>query len=106
MINYGSDIRFEGTGKSKGKGQNYKWIASASTQYPDTIIINKHKIWIDKPLNYIIKKTTALIPHETIHNILWANGLDPNSNYDIVRNKILHRRRLSDKIHGIYYRCT
>src|SRR3972149_8589026 len=106
MVNFGSDIKFAGTGGGKKKGKKYKWIASASTQYPNIIIINKHSMWLDKPLNYIIKKITDLMPHETIHNILWDNGLDPYGGYDIVRNKILHKRKLSDKMHRIYYKCT
>jgi len=105
MTNFGSNVIFAGTGGGKGKGK-YQWVASATIKYPDTIIINKHRMWKDEPLNFIIKKVTDLMPHETIHNILWANGLDYTGGYDIVRNKILHKRRLSDKMHDIYYRCT
>jgi len=106
MTNFGSNVIFAGTGGGKKKGKKYKWVASASTKYPNTIIINKHSMWTKKPLNHIIRKVTGLMPHETIHNILWANGLDPYGGYDVVRTKILHNKKISLKMHDIYYRCT
>lgn len=91
-MNYGSDIKF-----AEAKND---WIATANIQYNDTIFINKHKLW-KKGDSYAFKKMIAIIPHETIHSILWCEGLDDKLTYDIIRNKIL--RRGSKKMHDFYY---
>jgi len=92
-MNYGSNIKF-------AEARN-DWIATANIQYNDTIFINKHKLW-KKGDSYAFKKIIAVIPHETIHSILWCEGLDNKLTYDIIRNKIL--RKASDRMHCFYYR--
>ncbi len=92
-MNYGSNIKF-------AEAKN-NWIATANIQYNDTIFINKHKLW-KKGDNWSFKKIIDVIPHETIHNMLWCEGLDDKLTYDIIRNKIL--RRASDRMHKFYYR--
>lgn len=94
MVNYGSNIKF-----AEAKND---WIATANIQYNDTIFINKHNLW-KKGDSYSFKKIIAVIPHETIHSILWCEGLDNNLTYDVIRNKILNRA--TDRIHDFYYRC-
>ncbi len=104
-MNYGSNIKFDEATKGKIPGKKYRWIASASSLHPDTIFINEHEFWTKQPLHIIIKKIVDCIPHETIHNILWCEGLDDKRTYDIVRNKLLNKRSMSTRIHMIYYRC-
>lgn len=94
MVNYGSNIKF-------AEAKN-NWIATANMQYNDTIFINKHKQW-KKGDGSAFKKIIDVIPHETIHNILWCEGLDNDLTYDVIRNKILNKS--SDRIHDFYYRC-
>jgi len=93
LTNYGSNIKF-------AEAKN-NWIATANIQYNDTIFINKHRLW-KKGDNYAFKKIIDVIPHETIHNILWCEGLDYDLTYDVIRNKIL--RRASDRMHVFYYK--
>ncbi len=92
-MNYGSNIKF-------AEAKN-NWIATANIQYNDTIFINKHRLW-KKGDNWSFKKIIEVIPHETIHNILWCEGLDYDLTYDVIRNKIL--RRASDRMHSFYYK--
>ncbi len=92
-MNYGSNIKF-----AEAKND---WIATANIQYNDTIFINKHKLW-KKGDGYAFKKIIAVIPHETIHSVLWCEGLDYDLTYDVIRNKIL--RRASDRMHSFYYK--
>ncbi len=107
MVNYGSNIKFKGEHKGHKKGAKYKWIASAHLEHPDTIFIHKDDdFWLKKPLSYIIKRTAMVIPHETIHQILWEYGVDPFFGYDIVRGKLLHKRKQAKRIKNIYYRMT
>ncbi len=104
-MNYGSNIKFDEATTGRIPGKKYRWIASASSLHPDTIFINKHEFWTRQPIRTVINKITDLIPHETIHNILWCEGLDDNRKYDIVRNRIIHKRNMSKRIKDIYYRC-
>jgi len=92
MVNYGSNIKF-------AEARN-NWIATANMQYNDTIFINKHELW-KKGDNHAFKRIISVIPHETIHNILWCEGLDNKLTYDIIRNKILNKG--SKKMHDFYY---
>jgi len=91
-MNYGSNIKF-------AEARN-DWIATASIEYNDTIFINRHKLW-KKGDSYAYKKMIAIIPHETIHNILWCEGLDDKLTYDVIRNKIL--RKYAKTLHDFYY---
>jgi len=52
-----------------------------------------------------LKKTIEVFPHETIHQILWDEGLDSEGSYDRIRNKILRKRSLSKRMRNYYYRC-
>lgn len=94
MTNYGSNIIF-------GEERN-DWIASANLEKNDTIIINKHKLW-KKGNKYAFNKMIEVIPHETIHNILWCKGLDDNCRYDHMRNSIIHSTKLSSRMRKFYY---
>ena len=106
-MNYGSKIEFKGETKGKGKGKSYKWIASAHLEHPETIFLHKHDaFWLGEPLNFIIKRTTMMIPHECIHQILWDLGEDPKSGYDIVRGHLIHKKKHSKYLKDIYYRMT
>ncbi len=93
-MNYGSNIIF-------GEEKN-DWIASANIEKSDTIIINKNKLW-EKGNAYAFKKIIEVIPHETIHNILWCEGLDHELTYDIIRNKVL---RTGSKLMRKFYYCN
>lgn len=81
------------------------WIASARITENDTIFIRDHKIWHEESLNYITKKIVSVIPHETIHNILYCEGLDYGNKYDAIRDKILLNKKLSRKMREHYYSC-
>ncbi len=94
MTNYGSNIIF-------AEAKN-NWIASANLEHGDTIIINKHKLW-KKGNKYAFYKMISVIPHETIHSILWDEGLDPSCKYDGFRNSIIGNKKLSDTMREYYY---
>jgi len=94
-MNYGSNIKF--------KEAKNDWIATANIQYNDTIFLNTHRYWKRRE-EFVIRKLIEIIPHETIHSILWCEGLDYKNTYDILRNKILNDKKLSYYIKGIYYR--
>lgn len=94
MTNYGSNIKF-------AEAKN-NWIATANIQYNDTVFLNTHKYWRRREES-VIKKLIEVIPHETIHSLLWCEGLDWENTYDIVRNKILNDKKLSPYIKSIYY---
>ena len=106
MTNYGSNIKLTEAGKSRGKGRTYRWIAHANLEYLDTVFLNKHEEWTKKPLNYVVKKVGTVIPHECIHCILWDLGEDPHGGYDVVRGKLIHKRKNSRYIRNIYYSMT
>ena len=104
MVNYGSKIKFAGKMRSRGKGKSYRWIAHASPTDLETVFINEHEMWTDKPINYVINKVMTLIPHENIHCILYTYGLDPFHGYDVVRGHLIHKRKCSQYLRNIYYR--
>jgi len=93
-MNYGSNIKF-----AEAKND---WIATANIQYNDTIFINTHRYW-KRQEDFVIRKLIAVIPHETIHSMLWCEGLDYDNTYDVLRNKILNNKKLSRYIKSIYY---
>ncbi len=98
MVNFGSNIKF--------KEFRNDWIASANIEHNDTIFIHDNKkTWMKEPLNYAIKSITSVIPHETIHNILFCEGLDYDRTYDRIRNKIVLNRKISPKMREFYYSC-
>jgi len=96
MTDYGSNIKF-----AEAKND---WVASVNIEYMDTIFIRDNKLW-KKGSNYAFKKTVDIFPHETIHQILWDEGLDSEGRYDRMRNKILRKRSLSKRMRDYYYRC-
>lgn len=107
MTNYGSNIKFAEERKGKTKGAKYKWIGSAHLEHPDTVFLHKHdKFWLGESLNYIIKRVEMMIPHECIHQILWDYGEDPKFGYDIVRGRLIHKRKNSRYLKNIYYSMT
>ncbi len=97
MVNYGSNIKF-------AEAKN-NWIASANIEHHDTIFIRKNKVWEKNSLYQVIKQAIAIIPHETMHNILWGEGLDYGRNYDRIRNKIIRNKKISQRMREFYYRC-
>lgn len=97
MVNYGSNIKF-------AEARN-DWIASASIIENDTIFIRENKIWKEDSLNHVAKRITDVIPHETIHNILYCEGLDHGHMYDYIRDKIIYNKKLSPKMREYYYKC-
>ncbi len=97
MVNYGSNIKF-------AEAMN-DWIASAKITENDTIFIRDNKMWRDESLAFIIKRIANVIPHETIHNILYCEGLDYGLSYDYIRDKIILNKKLSMKMREYYYRC-
>jgi len=105
-MNYGSNIKFKGEHKGYKKGAKYKWIASAHLEHPDTIFIHEHEMWKEETISYIINKCIHMFPHETIHQLLWDLGEDPHHGYDIVRGKLLHKRKCSQYLRNIYYRMS
>jgi len=96
MVNYGSNIKF-------AEAMN-DWIASANVTENDTIFIRENKVWKEDSLNHVTKRIINVIPHETIHNILYCEGLDYGHMYDYIREKIIYNKKLSSKMREYYYR--
>lgn len=91
-MKYGSNIKFARPKKG--------WIASAKSTEPDTIFIRTNPIWDINKERDVVDLIIRIIPHETIHNILWKKGLDPWNTYDNIRNDILDKHT---KLHNFYY---
>ena len=85
-INFGSDIRFTGEHKGTKNHLKYKWVAMATDEYPDSIIICKDDMfWLKIGDKLMIRNLKRILSHEPIHNILWDIGID--GNYDFLLHK-------------------
>lgn len=84
--------------KGKGRCKSYKWVGSARRDMPYVIFFNKHKIWLSKNKDIVWRKVIAVLNHEPIHQILWKNGLDPDTNYDIIRYRFIKKHSKKQKV--------
>ena len=79
---FGSDIMFEGA--------NASFMGETKRAMPDVIFFKKHLIWGIENEEFFLSVDTVL-NHEPIHQILWEYELDPNTAFDVVRNKFIEK---------------
>ena len=82
-------ITFGKGGKGSSNGMNYKWIGSAHQETPDTIEIQANHVWLTAKEDYLMHLVIKVLVHEPIHHLLWALGVDPHTNYDILRIRFI-----------------
>jgi len=74
--NFGSNISLEKEKRGNIKYLKYHWVASAQEKHPDTIFIHKYdSIWLKQKDKRITETLRRILSHETIHCILWYNGI-------------------------------
>jgi len=74
--NFGSNIIFKESSTGTAKHLKYRWIASASYKYPDTVIINENPWWLTLGEKRMERDLKRVLSHEVIHNILWYMDID------------------------------
>lgn len=93
--NYGSNIEILGEAKGTKKNKKYTWIASASSSQPTTIRLHKNLGWWkigNRRIDSMVCR--RILPHETIHNIIWTEfGLYEPNGYDIIVRKFRQKNR-------------
>jgi len=92
MRNYfGTNIMFRGAMKGTERGKSYRWVGSARHDMPYVSFFNKHPIWKSKNERTVMTRVLRVLIHEPIHQILWKLKLDPDSNYDVVRQRFINK---------------
>jgi len=87
--NYGSEIKFVGKHKGTKKHTKYVWVASAKSNHPTTVFINKcDEYWFKLGDKRMIRFLRHIFSHEPIHCILWDMlGTEKCDGYDYLRKK-------------------
>ena len=91
MNYFGTNIMFREERQGQQRGKSYKWVGSTQSDMPYVTFFNKHKIWSSKNKDLVWRRVIAVLIHEPIHQILWKNKLDPNTNYDIIRYRFIKK---------------